>query len=233
MRRARVVVHSSCSPWERGCRPRRRQPLSRRAGNRTAVLGRWIVAGTYAAGVACPFAVSFEIVSGGTGQQVTFFDGNGDVVRIFNRVTPSTMGSHEPRHREVLFPPAPSRNREDHLRAGRHHNGNHHRRCDRFNAPADSPPGPFSLTNVGDSCSSSLRTAPGRSPCEVNRPTFAQRSANVRSLIRRHAPALSTLCSGSRTAQHENHPTFEAILRGSALSRAGSVWAAASPPTPG
>src|SRR3954452_18749005 len=48
------------------------------------------VAGTYPAGGACRVAVFFEIVSGGTGQQVTFLDQSGNVVRVFNRVRPST-----------------------------------------------------------------------------------------------------------------------------------------------
>ena len=48
------------------------------------------IAGTYPAGIACDFAVSFSIVSGGTGEQLTFFDQNGEFVRVFNRVRPST-----------------------------------------------------------------------------------------------------------------------------------------------
>ena len=107
------------------------------------------VAGTYAAGVACPFAVSFEIVSGGTGQQVTFFDGNGDVVRIFNRVSPSTWvvtnldtgKSYSLRlpagTGRITFAPAGTTTVV--ITGG----------AIGFNSPTDSPPGPFSLTNVG------------------------------------------------------------------------------------
>ena len=107
------------------------------------------VAGTYPAGVACPFAVSFEIVSGGTGQQLTFFDGNGDVVRISNRVTPSTW---------VITNLDTGESHTLRLPAG---TGTITFAADGtttvvitggaigFNAPADTPPGPFSLTNVG------------------------------------------------------------------------------------
>jgi hypothetical protein len=107
------------------------------------------VAGTYPAGVACPFAVSIEIVSGGTGQQLTFFDGNGDVVRIFNRVTPSTW---------VITNLETGKTHSLRLPAG---TGRITFAADGtttvtisggaigFNSPADTPPGPFSLTNVG------------------------------------------------------------------------------------
>jgi len=107
------------------------------------------VAGTYPAGVACPFAVSLEIVSGGTGQQLTFFDGNGDVVRISNRVTPSTW---------VITNLDTGKSHSLQLPAGA---GTITCGADGtttvvitggaigFNAPTDTPPGPFALTNVG------------------------------------------------------------------------------------
>ena len=107
------------------------------------------VAGTYPAGVACPFAVSLEIVSGGTGQQLTFVDRNGDVVRIFNRVTPSTW---------VITNLDTGESHSLQLPAG---TGRITFAADGtttvtitggaigFNSPTDTPPGPFSLTNVG------------------------------------------------------------------------------------
>jgi hypothetical protein len=107
------------------------------------------VAGTYPAGVACPFAVSLEIVSGGTGQQLTFVDRNGDVVRIANRVTPSTW---------VITNLDTGESHTVQLPAG---TGRITFAADGtttvvitggaigFNSPTDTPPGPFSLTNVG------------------------------------------------------------------------------------
>jgi len=107
------------------------------------------VAGTYPAGIACPFAVSFEIVSGGTGKQWTFFDANGSVVRIHNHVGPSTW---------VITNLETAASFTVRLPAG---NGTVRFAPDGtvtvtisggaigFNAPTDTPPGPFSLTNVG------------------------------------------------------------------------------------
>ena len=107
------------------------------------------VAGTYPAGVACPFAVSFEIVSGGTGEQTTFFDADGNVARIFNRVTPSTwvITNLETGKSYTLQLPAgtgtisfaPNGTTTVSITGG----------AIGFNAPTDTPPGPFSLTNVG------------------------------------------------------------------------------------
>jgi hypothetical protein len=107
------------------------------------------VAGTYPAGLACPFAVSFEIVSGGTGQQTTFFDRNGDVVRIFNHVTPSTwiITNLETGESYTVRVPAGSgriTTSPDGTVTVAISGG-----AIGFNAPTDDPPGPFSLTNVG------------------------------------------------------------------------------------
>jgi hypothetical protein len=107
------------------------------------------IAGSYPAGVACSFAVSLEIVSGGTGQQLTFVDRNGDVVRIFNRVTPSTWvitnldtGESHP----VQLPAGTGRITfaADGTTTVTITGG-----AIGFNSPPDTPPGPFSLTNVG------------------------------------------------------------------------------------
>src|SRR5436309_2147421 len=107
------------------------------------------VAGTYPAGVACPFAVSFEIVAGGTGHQWTFFDQNGDLARIHNHVGASTWvitnldsgASHTLRlpagNGTITF--APDGTITVTITGG----------AIGFNAPTDTPPGPFSLTNVG------------------------------------------------------------------------------------
>jgi hypothetical protein len=107
------------------------------------------IAGTYPAGVACPFAVSLEIVSGGTGQQLTFVDRSGDAVRIFNRVTPSTW---------VITNLDTGESHSVQLPAG---TGRITFAADGtttvtitggaigFNSSTDTPPGPFSLTNVG------------------------------------------------------------------------------------
>jgi hypothetical protein len=46
--------------------------------------------GAFPAGIACPFAVSFDLVSGADGQLFTFFDHNGDVVRLMNTTMPGT-----------------------------------------------------------------------------------------------------------------------------------------------
>lgn len=106
------------------------------------------VAGTYPAGTACPFGVSFEIMSGGTGQQLTFFDQNGDVVRIFNRVRPSTwvITNLDTGESSTVRVPAgtgritfPNGTITVTISGG----------AIGFNAPTDTPPGPFALTNVG------------------------------------------------------------------------------------
>jgi hypothetical protein len=107
------------------------------------------IAGTYPAGVACPFAVSFEIVAGGTGQQWIFLDQNGDVARIQNRVGPSTW---------VITNVDSGDSHTLQLPAG---NGMIRFAADGtltvtisggvigFNAPTDTPPGPFSLAVAG------------------------------------------------------------------------------------
>jgi hypothetical protein len=107
------------------------------------------VAGTYPAGVACPFAVSFEIVSGGTGKQWTFVDENGNVVRIHNHVGPSTwvITNLESGASYTLRLPAGNgtiRFAPDGTVTVTISGG-----AIGFNAPTDTPPGPFSLTNVG------------------------------------------------------------------------------------
>jgi hypothetical protein len=48
------------------------------------------VAGTYPAGIACPFAMSFDVGAGGEGQLFTFVDHGGDLVRLMNHGRPST-----------------------------------------------------------------------------------------------------------------------------------------------
>jgi hypothetical protein len=107
------------------------------------------VAGTYPAGVACPFAVSFEIVAGGTGKQWTFFDESGNVVRVHNHVRPSTWvitnlqtgASYTVRvpagNGTITF--APDGTVIVTISGG----------AIGFNAPTDTPPGPFSLVNRG------------------------------------------------------------------------------------
>lgn len=107
------------------------------------------IAGTYPAGLACPFAVSLEITSGGTGEQLTFLDGSGDLVRIFNRVTPSTWvitNLDTGESHTVRLPAGTGRISfaEDGSTIVTITGG-----AIGFNAPADTPPGPFSLTNVG------------------------------------------------------------------------------------
>jgi hypothetical protein len=107
------------------------------------------IAGTYPAGVACPFAVSLEIVSGGTGQQLTFVDQNGDLVRISNRVTPSTWvitNLETGNFHSVQLPAGTGRITfaADGTTTVTITGG-----AIGFNSPTDTPPGPFSLTNVG------------------------------------------------------------------------------------
>ena len=107
------------------------------------------VAGSYPAGVACPFAVSFEIVSGGTGEQLVFTDRSGGLVRIFNRVTPSTWvitNLETDESQQVVVPGGSGRISfaADGTTTVTISGG-----AIGFNAPADTPPGPFSLVNVG------------------------------------------------------------------------------------
>ena len=150
MRRARVVVSLVMfilGAWVSASMPAGAIAPSREPYGPSSAGGS--VAGTYAAGVACPFAVSFEIVSGGTGQQVTFFDGNGDVVRIFNRVSPSTWvvtNLDTGKSYSLRLPAGTGRITfaSDGTTTVTITGG-----AIGFNSPTDSPPGPFSLTNVG------------------------------------------------------------------------------------
>jgi hypothetical protein len=107
------------------------------------------IAGTYPAGVACPFAVSFEIVEGGTGQQWTFFTQDGDLARIQNRVGPSTwvITNLESGESYTLRLPAGSgtiRFATDGTITVTISGG-----VIGFNAPTDTPPGPFASAIAG------------------------------------------------------------------------------------
>ena len=105
--------------------------------------------GSLPAGIACAFPVSLDLVSGDQGQNITFFDHNGNVVRIVGTARPSvwqftnldTNVSYTitlPAGTEVVTPSA---------------NGTTTIAVDGgaigFNAPTDSPPGPFSFVNIG------------------------------------------------------------------------------------
>ena len=107
------------------------------------------IAGSYPAGVACPFAVSFEIVSGGTGQQWTFLDQAGELVRIQNRVGPSTWMITNLDSGETATISLPAgfgsiRFASDGTATVTISGG-----VIGFNAPTDTPPGPFSLAISG------------------------------------------------------------------------------------
>jgi hypothetical protein len=106
-------------------------------------------AGTYPAGIACPFPVSFDLVAGGEGQLFTFIDRDGDVVRLMNNARPSvwvitnldTGASYT-----LTLPagvdritPSPDGTTTVTISGG----------AIGFNAPTDTPPGPFALTNAG------------------------------------------------------------------------------------
>lgn len=105
--------------------------------------------GALPAGIACAFAVSIDLVSGDQGQIITFFDHDGNVVRIVGTAKPSvwritnldTNASFTfdlPAGQEVVIPQA------DGSTLVAIHGG-----AIDFNAPTDVPPGPFTIENVG------------------------------------------------------------------------------------
>jgi hypothetical protein len=73
-----TVTASVWSATPAGANPPDRQP------------GSLTIAGSYPAGVACSFAVSFEIVAGGKGQVFTFVDHGGNLVRLMSTARPAT-----------------------------------------------------------------------------------------------------------------------------------------------
>jgi hypothetical protein len=105
--------------------------------------------GTFPAGVVCTFPVSFGVVSGGEGQLFTFIDHNGHVVRLMNHAKPSVWfftnldsgASYTLKLPAGLDRIAPSADGTTTVTISGGAIG--------FNAPTDTPPGPFALTNVG------------------------------------------------------------------------------------
>lgn len=105
--------------------------------------------GVLPAGVACPFAVSIDLVGGGKGQSLTFLDQNGDLARLMIFARPSTWEITNLESGDsvtVTIPAAqwrivPSSDGTTTIFFSGGVIG--------FNSPADTPPGPFSLTNAG------------------------------------------------------------------------------------
>jgi hypothetical protein len=105
--------------------------------------------GVLPAGVACTFAVSLDLVSGDQGQNFTFFDRNGNVVRQQGTAAPSVWrftNLDTGKAVTVQLPAGSERVTTSSdgtttvvIRGG----------AIGFNAPTDSPPGPFSFMNVG------------------------------------------------------------------------------------
>jgi hypothetical protein len=103
----------------------------------------------YPAGVACPFPVSFDLVGGGEGQLFTFFDHNGDPIRLMNHARPSTwvFTNLDTGASYTLALPAgltrirPSADGTTTVELSGGIIG--------FNAPTDTPPGPFALAITG------------------------------------------------------------------------------------
>jgi len=107
------------------------------------------IAGTYPAGVACPFAVSFEIVAGGEGQILTFVDSEGNLVRLLNTARPITWlvtnletdATYTYTGRGGVSKITPSVDGTTTVEVSGGIIG--------FNTPTDTPPGPFALSIEG------------------------------------------------------------------------------------
>jgi hypothetical protein len=105
--------------------------------------------GAVPAGVACAFAVSIDVVAGGQGQLVTFFDRAGNVVRQTDHARPSTwvFTNLDSGKSVTLRLPAgtltisPAADGTTTVVINGSAIG--------FNAPTDTPPGPFSFMNIG------------------------------------------------------------------------------------
>jgi hypothetical protein len=105
--------------------------------------------GEIPAGIACEFAVSIDLVSGGQGQRVAFFDRAGNLVRETDHARPSTflftnldtgksVALRLPGGTLTITPLADGTTKIV-------INGS----AIGFNAPTDTPPGPFSFTSNG------------------------------------------------------------------------------------
>jgi hypothetical protein len=105
--------------------------------------------GAVPAGVACAFAVSINVVAGGQGQLMTFFDRAGNVVRQTDHARPSTWVFTNLDNGKSVTISLPA----GILTVSTAADGTTTVVIDGsaigFNAPTDTPPGPFSLTNVG------------------------------------------------------------------------------------
>lgn len=105
--------------------------------------------GAVPAGVACAFAVSIDVVAGGEGQLMTFFDRGGNVVRQIDHARPSTwtFTNLDSGKSVTLRLPAGI------LMVSTAADGTTTVVVDGsaigFNAPTDTPPGPFSIMNIG------------------------------------------------------------------------------------
>jgi hypothetical protein len=105
--------------------------------------------GSIPPGVACTFAISLDVVSGGQGQLVTFYDRSGNVVRQTDHARPSTwVFTNEDNGKSVtlqlpggILTVVPNADGTATVIVDGSAIG--------FNAPTDTPPGPFSLMNIG------------------------------------------------------------------------------------
>ncbi len=106
------------------------------------------IGGSYPAGVACPFAVSFDLVAG-SGQIFTFVDHAGDLVRLMNTARPETWvvtnldtgATYTFTGQGGVTTITPSADGTTTVVVSGGIIG--------FNAPTDTPPGPFSLSIEG------------------------------------------------------------------------------------
>lgn len=105
--------------------------------------------GSFPAGVACAYPVSFTVTGGGEGDSFTFVDGDGNVRQIIVHTRPSTWAFTNTATQEsvslsipaaiikiVPFADGSLRIEIDGAAIG-------------FNGPSDSPAGPFSTINIG------------------------------------------------------------------------------------
>ena len=101
------------------------------------------------AGIACAFPVSIDLISGDEGHDFTFFDKNGNVVRQMSTARPSTWAITNLDTGASYSFNLPA----GHLRLTTSSDGTTtvviSGASVGFNAPTDTPPGPFTTSDVG------------------------------------------------------------------------------------
>jgi hypothetical protein len=105
--------------------------------------------GEVPAGIACAFAVSIDLVSGGQGQLMTFFDRAGNEVRQTDHARPSTFAFTNLDNGKSVTLRLPGGTVTISTAADGTTTVVINGSAIGFNAPTDTPPGPSSIMNIG------------------------------------------------------------------------------------